>query len=104
MQDENGKQYFDIEINNVYSHFFGYLINTSRLYWRKELETNFDDREAAAEYHAAHKFDIAGQGLTPDEIAEQNRILLIRYLHLAICYIITSRLLAHGHRWLWITR
>lgn len=77
MQDENGKQYFDIEINNVYSHFFGYLINTSRLYWRKELETNFDDREAAAEYHAAHKFDIAGQGLTSDEIAEQKQNLII---------------------------
>lgn len=76
MQDENGKQYFDIEINNVYSHFFGYLINTSRLYWRKELETNFDDREAAAEYHAAHKFDIAGQGLTSDEIAEQKQNLI----------------------------
>ena len=76
MQDEHGKQYFDIEINNVYSHFFGYLINTSRLYWRKELETNFDDREAAAEYHAAHKFDIAGQGLTSDEIAEQKQNLI----------------------------
>lgn len=76
MQDENGKQYFDIEINHVRSHFFGYLINTSRLYWRKELETNFESRDEAYEYHAAHKFDIAGQGLTDDEIAEQKQNLI----------------------------
>lgn len=75
--DENGRPTFDIVIKNVKSHFFGYLINTSRLYWRKEMEYNFgDDREAAKAYQEAHIFDIAGKGLTTDEIAEQKQSLL----------------------------
>lgn len=36
--DEDGRPKFDIEIKSVKSHFFGYLINASRTYWRKELE------------------------------------------------------------------
>lgn len=37
--------FFDIRINAVPSNFFGYVINSSRVYWRKELEYNFDDQE-----------------------------------------------------------
>lgn len=76
LRDEKDKEYFDIEIHNVSSHFFGYLINTSRLYWRKELETNFSDKVKAAEYREKHKFDIAGEGLTELEIAEQKQNLI----------------------------
>lgn len=75
--DENGKSHFDIKINSVDSHFFGYLINTSRIYWRKELEYNFEDDAAAGKlYRQQHKFDIAGAGLTPEEISEQKQNLI----------------------------
>ena len=36
---------FDLQINGeVKSPVLGYLINSSRLYWRKELEENFAER------------------------------------------------------------
>jgi len=74
---EGGRTKFDIEINNVGSHFFGYLINASRIYWRKEMEYNFDeDPEGAIEYKNHHQFDIAGEGLTQDEIEEQKQNLI----------------------------
>lgn len=76
--DEDGRPVFDIDIKSVGSHFFGYLINTSRLYWRKELEYNFEDRsiDEKEAYHNAHRFDIAGEGLTEGEKAEQKRNLI----------------------------
>lgn len=43
VQAEDGHEYLDIDIHNVNSYFFGYLINTSRLFWRKETEYNFED-------------------------------------------------------------
>ena len=77
-KDEFGRPSFDIEIHNVNSHFFGYLINTSRLFWRKELEYNFEnkEKEEALRYHAEHKFDISGEGLTTEEIEEQKKNLI----------------------------
>lgn len=60
------------------SNFFCYLINSSRIYWRKELEYGLESLPAdmAAKYRADHRFDIAGPGLTPSEIAEQKRCLI----------------------------
>lgn len=85
--DEEGKEGLDIEIKNVNSHFFGYLINTSRLFWRKETEINFQGQteEAKKAYLEAHPFDIAGQGLLPIEIWEQkqnliNKIFVMGYM------------------------
>lgn len=77
-KDELGRLSYDIEIHNVNSHFFGYLINTSRLFWRKELEYNFadKDKEEALKYHAEHQFDISGEGLTSEEIEEQKKNLI----------------------------
>lgn len=77
-KDASGHDDWDIEIKNVNSHFFGYLINTSRLYWRKELEQNFESRsvDEAAAYKEKHAFDIAGEGLTTDEIWEQKQNLI----------------------------
>lgn len=69
---------FDIEILDHKSNYFSYLINSSRIYWRKELEQRWgegQERERKA-YHAAHKFDIAGEGLSEDEIKEQKRCLI----------------------------
>lgn len=70
---------FDIEIPCVpASKVFQYLINSSRLFWRKELEYNLADIPAheAAAYRTAHRFDIAGPGLSPEEIQEQKQCLI----------------------------
>lgn len=76
--DENGFRHYDIEVKSIKSKFFAYLINTSRLYWRKELEYNFsetsaDERQA---YHAKNRFRIDGKGLTEDEIQDQKLCLV----------------------------
>lgn len=69
---------FDITIHPHASNYFRYLINSSRIYWRKELEQHTADMapEQAAEYLASHRFDIAGEGLDPDEIQEQKQCLI----------------------------
>ena len=69
---------FDIIIHNTRSNFFKYLINSSRLYWRKELEEYADTlgENEAEQYRREHKFDISGEGLTPEEIQEQKRCLI----------------------------
>lgn len=78
---------FDIEVLSDTSSYFRYLINTSRIFWRKELETELEniDPEEAAKYRKENKFNIAGPLLTPEEIQEQkqcliNKIFLIGYL------------------------
>ncbi|MDE5749539.1 MAG: toprim domain-containing protein [Duncaniella sp.] len=78
---------FDIRVTDNTSNFFRYLINSSRLYWRKELETNLEGlspAEAEA-YRSAHRFDIAGEGLDPEEVQKQkqcliNKIFVIGYM------------------------
>lgn len=84
--DVEGKPIFDITINQHGSCFFNYLINTSRLYWRKELEYAWKDKgvEEADHYRSEHKFDIAGPLLSAEEISEQklnliNKIYAIGY-------------------------
>lgn len=86
-KDIEGNDVFDIRINAVPSNFFGYVINSSRVYWRKELEYNFDDKSVgeAESYREKHKFDIEGEGLTEEEVVEQkknliNKIFTIGYM------------------------
>lgn len=69
---------FDIGILDMRSSFFRYLINSSRVYWRKEMEYRFEEgqEEARKAYCDAHRFDIAGEGLSPEEIREQKRNLI----------------------------
>lgn len=64
----------------VASKLMGYVINSSRIYWRKELETNLEGESEteAEEYRRRHHFDIAGEGLTPEEIAEQKQNLIAK--------------------------
>lgn len=84
--EDNGKTELDIDVMDVKSHFFGYLINTSRLYWRKETETRFDgDLASAKAYLSSHPFEIAGEGLTSYDIREQklnliNKIFTMGYM------------------------
>lgn len=69
---------FDIEIHDKTSKYFCYLINNSRIYWRKELETRWDNTQKKERdaYFADHRFDIEGEGLTEEEIKEQKRCLI----------------------------
>lgn len=76
-KNEDGKEVFSIKINDVSSHFFGFMINASRIYWRKEMEYDFEgDESAAKKYRSEHLFDIAGEGLSKKEIDEQKQNLI----------------------------
>lgn len=80
-KNEVGRDKWDIELSdNIPSKFFGYIINTSRIYWRKELEENFKDEshEVAEAYRKRHRFDIAGEGLTPEEMRIQKQNLIAK--------------------------
>lgn len=76
----DGVMHYDIDIKEHNSNILRYLINTSRVHWRKELEyvwedAGFDEAEA---YRQTHKFDIAGPKLSADEIAEQKQNLIAK--------------------------
>lgn len=62
----------DITIHHTKSHFMRYLINTSRIYWREELE----QRGATEDYITSHRFTINGELLNDDEVAEQKQNLI----------------------------
>lgn len=69
---------FDLTVKEHNSCFFNYLINTSRVHWRKELEDVWQNKgvDEADKYRASHKFDIAGPLLSTEEIQEQKMNLL----------------------------
>lgn len=82
-----GEDKYSIKINNLSSRFLCYLINTSRIHWRKELEYNFSDKswDEAQAYFDAHHYDICGPGLSPEEQIQQmqnlvNKIFAIGYM------------------------
>lgn len=74
--DEDGGVQFSITINKVGSNLMGYLINSSRLFWRKEMETRFDSESDRHAYMENHRFDITGDGLTDEERREQQQNLI----------------------------
>ena len=74
--DDDGQTRFQIKINKVGSNLMGYMINSSRLFWRKEMETRFDSDAERTAYREAHRFDIMGEGLTDDEWQEQQQNLI----------------------------
>lgn len=69
---------FDITINNTDSKWFCYLINSSRIFWREELEYNLEglSAEEAEKYRSEHKFDIAGPNLTDEQRQIQKQCLI----------------------------
>ncbi|HVW97534.1 MAG TPA: primase-helicase family protein [Mucilaginibacter sp.] len=69
---------YDIEVLDNSCLFFRYLINTSRVHWRKEIEVNVAGMEPAAadKYIHDNHFNIAGEKLTDDERDEQKRHLI----------------------------
>lgn len=82
---EDGRH--DIECLDKSSHFFRYLIQTSRMYWREELEEKageLDEAEAET-YRQANRFEIAGSLLDEAQREEQkahliNKIFTAGYL------------------------
>ena len=77
----------DIEVLKKDNPYFNFLINASRVHWRKELEESFENRpQAEADaYFKDNQFNIAGEKLSEDEIYEQklhliNKIYCIGYL------------------------
>ena len=76
--DAEGRDIFDLTVKDHKSCFLNYLINTSRVHWRKELETAWENKgvDEADQYRAEHRFDIAGPLLSPEEINEQKLNLL----------------------------
>lgn len=77
-EDATGNRHYDIRINNHNSNIFRYLINTSRVFWRKELEYAWENSgiDEADAYRAMHKFDICGPLLSTEEINEQKQNLI----------------------------
>jgi hypothetical protein len=77
----------DIDVLKQDNPYFNFMINASRVHWRKELEESFENRPAkeAEEYFKKNQFNIAGLNLSEDEIHEQkqhliNKIYCIGYL------------------------
>ena len=77
----------DIEILKTNNLFLNYLINTSRIHWRKDLEYSFKGKaeEEQEAYFKKNQFNIAGSNLDVDEILEQkqhliNKIFALGYL------------------------
>lgn len=84
-KDKDGD--LDIEILNTNNKYFNYLINTSRIHWRKDLEDSFKNKteKEAQKYYQENKFNIAGENLNKDEILEQklhliNKIYALGYI------------------------
>lgn len=71
-----GNGSFSLKLNHTRSHYFRFLMNASRIYWREEFEdrTNPDPKKEA-EYREQHKWDIASPRLTEEEQMEQQRNL-----------------------------
>ena len=67
------------------SNLLNFLINASRIFWRKEFESPSTPPDELEEYRKKYKFVIDGPALSDDEIAEQkhhlvNKIFCIGYL------------------------
>jgi len=78
---------YDIEIFDTTSKYFAFLINSSRIYWRKELETELDKLPENEQelYKKNNRFTVDGKMLSVEEKYEQklhlvNKIFSIGYL------------------------
>lgn len=78
--------YYKININHTKSHYFRFLINASRIYWKEELLSRVSGNEdTEKQYFKDHHWDILGPRLTEMEQVEQmlqlqNKMFAIGYL------------------------
>lgn len=82
-EDVEGNFLFDIDIPDISSNKSCSLraaINSSRLHWRKTMEYGLQDMgsDEAERYKIQHKFDIAEEGLSQEEIKEQKDCLIAK--------------------------
>lgn len=77
-QCDDSKGYWDIKIYNTDSPYFKYLINSSRLHWREELEYGFQTEEEKDEYCRHHHYCIDGERLAEKQIKEQKLTLVAK--------------------------
>lgn len=79
---DNGKTVnsYDIEVNNKSCMFLKFLVQTSRVHWRAEIEDRLPVSDMTPiqreKYLADNQFNIAGALLTEEEIEEQKRHLV----------------------------
>lgn len=86
---EKGTELWNFEVLSTKSKYFCYLINSSRIYWRKELEEYADklNEDERALFLQQQKFAITSPALTAAENYEQVQCLLSKlftigyYLH-----------------------
>ena len=74
--DDAGRPVFDIEVTDTRSKVLCYLINSSRLFWREELEQSQAGGESRESYREKHRFDINGPLLTAHQRLEQRQCLM----------------------------
>ena len=88
-KDCDGKDKFEIKVLNTDSHFFAYLVNSSRIHWRKELEDAWKENTASSgeeeAYKEQYRYSIDGPMLSQEEKHEQqvnliNKIFTIGYM------------------------
>lgn len=65
---------YELKILRTDAEYMNFLINTSRMSWRKELELQFDNEEDAKAYHNENRFRLTSDFLTDEEnkIQEQH--------------------------------
>lgn len=80
MNPATGK--WDITIYNKDCLFLRFLINTSRIHWRKELEDELDKKplEFRKEYLSQYQWAVDGPLLSDDEIQEQKQHLISKII------------------------
>lgn len=65
-----------VKILRTDCQFQNYLINASRTFWRKDLETSFENELVAAKYHEENKFNLEGKNLNEEEQIIQKKHFL----------------------------
>ncbi|WP_130736896.1 hypothetical protein [Flavobacterium sp. J27] len=65
-----------IEILRKDCQFMNYLMNASRVYWKKELEDSFQNEVEAEKYHNENRFNLNGKNLTEEEQIIQEKHFL----------------------------
>lgn len=81
---KNGEHY-SIDVLEKNCEFLNFLINISRIHWKKELQEGFKNEVEQQNYWKENLFNISGERLTEEEVLEQqahlvNKIFTIGYL------------------------
>lgn len=65
-----------IDLLRADCEYMNYLVNASRIYWRKELEESFENEELAKAYHEKNKFTLTGDKLQQEQHLIQEKHFL----------------------------